>query len=169
MPFTDEEFVGVRIGHTHDLDAWGVEETGALTTIEKLKAASALAASRQAAAIAVAHWAYQEPIEIYPLPTTYAALGRSEQRFEALADEWEADTAFTSAIDTMVLHQSYQDIIGMGSLALPFIFRRLHKSPARWFWALRAIVGHDVAEGAQTSEEAANRWYEWGVTSGYAV
>ena len=38
---------------------------------------------------------------------------------------------------------AYQQIIGMGAEALPFIFRELQKEPDHWFWALHAITGEN--------------------------
>jgi len=111
-------------------------------------------------------------VYIYRLPTDYTTVietkspGRIDQ-FTRLANAWESETAFTSAVKDMVVNQNYQDIIGMGHPALPLIFGRLNDAPARWVLALRAVVGHDVAAGAKTSAEAVARWLDWGKSNGY--
>lgn len=175
MPLLSREMLGVGIGHHHGQQfVWAPKRMGVIATIENAKAASAMASTRAVVAGAMGTAWPQLPsrdIQLYPLPTTYFVESDAEpglaERFEALADEWEADTAFTSALSEMVLHQNYQDIIGMGLPALPYVFERLRKSPARWFWALRAIVGHDVAASSTTAAEAVERWLDWGHANGY--
>jgi len=89
-------------------------------------------------------------------------------RFRQLADRWDADTAFSSSAHEFVAHPAYLEVIGMGLQVLPFLFERLPSKPAPWFPALRAIVGEDVADGAETAEAAMRAWLEWGLARGYA-
>jgi hypothetical protein len=71
----------------------------------------------------------------------------------------------------MVLHPAYQQIIGMGKEALPFLIRELERNPDHWFWALRAITGEDPvpAEHRGRVRLMAQDWVKWarkrGVTS----
>lgn len=169
MGVVDEDFHSFAIGHSHRLGTWAPKEMDPITTIEKLKASSVKASTKAALLQRMGSaWAPKE-VQIYALPTDYVTLADTQaaQRFSDLANEWEEETAFVSALDAMVLHQNYQEIIGMGMSALPFIFERLPKSPARWFWAIRAIVGHDAASGSTTSAEATQRWLDWGIANGY--
>ena len=70
---------------------------------------------------------------------------------------------FTSSIRDMVLHPSYQRIIGMGADALPFILGRLDEEPDHWFWALEAITGvNPVPEEEQGNiARMTERWLDW--------
>ena len=43
----------------------------------------------------------------------------------------------------MAMHPAYQQIVGMGRSAVPFILKELANGPGHWFWALRAISGED--------------------------
>ena len=88
------------------------------------------------------------------------------QEFVRLRDQWVEDTMFESSTLGVALHPGYQRIIGMGKAALPLILADLATQARPWFWALRAIVGRDVAEGAETMDEAQHRWLDWGHSHG---
>ena len=58
---------------------------------------------------------------------------------------------------------SYQQIIGMGDMALPLILRELAREPDHWFWALHAITGADPVEPDARGDvrKMAKAWIEW--------
>src|SRR5258708_2243386 len=87
-----------------------------------------------------------------------------EERFRRLAELWKEDTLFSSSTTEMALHPAYQQIIGLGSQAIPWILRELAHDPGHWFWALKAITGEDPApESAQGRlNELAEAWLRWG-------
>lgn len=87
--------------------------------------------------------------------------------FEGLAATWERETAIASTVERIAMHPAYQQIIGMGPAALPFILQRLVSAPSHWFWALVAITRQDVAAGETTVEGATRAWIEWGRAHGY--
>jgi hypothetical protein len=89
------------------------------------------------------------------------------QLVDDLAEEWERDTVFVSSVTELASHDAYQQIIGLGPQALPYILRRLQREPNQWFWALRAITREDPASGEGTVGGAAARWLEWGRAHGY--
>lgn len=175
MDIADKNAYKFAIGHRHYRPySWVSKQMGVIAAIENAKSISAKMTPMAKVTSAIGTPWPQPPspdVHVYPLPTNYltdtAVEPELAHRFRSLADEWEADTAFTSAINEMVVHQGYQDIIGMGLPALPFIYERLADSPTRWILALRAIVGHDVAANAATSAEAVERWLDWGHANGY--
>src|SRR5438067_2403633 len=63
-----------------------------------------------------------------------------EQRFRDLVDQWKEATEFTSSTTEMVLHPAYQQIIGMGPVAIPFLIAELRRDPDHWFAALKSIA-----------------------------
>src|SRR3954454_14633395 len=85
-----------------------------------------------------------------------------EDEFDELADVWRQETAGAPFLITRVTHWAYQRIIGMGPKALPLILRELQRETNHWLWALNAITGEDPADGAETFEDAAGRWLQWG-------
>ena len=94
-----------------------------------------------------------------------AILGQDvEARFNDLAAEWASETAHLSMMSEIVLHRSYQEIIGLGRDVLPLILKRLSVEPNHWFWALRAISGEDPVPPADVGRLDAMRraWLEWG-------
>jgi hypothetical protein len=85
------------------------------------------------------------------------------QRFQSLAKIWRDECAHLSSMREMVLHPAYQQIVGMGSSALPFIFTELERKPDHWFWALRAITQEDPVppEHRGNVAEMVRAWLRW--------
>src|SRR5947207_2627909 len=75
------------------------------------------------------------------------SLGASNEmpakRFQELVAKWKEATRFLSNTNEICTHTAYQQIIGMGPLALPHIFKEMGDEPGHWFWALKAISGAD--------------------------
>jgi hypothetical protein len=92
----------------------------------------------------------------------------NEIRFAQLRKEWIRGTERLSRLSEIVLHPAYQQIIAMGSKAIPLILASLERQVDHWFWALKILnQGHDVAEGAETMPAAAELWLKWGREQGY--
>ncbi|MCX7049639.1 MAG: hypothetical protein NTX50_29655 [Candidatus Sumerlaeota bacterium] len=93
----------------------------------------------------------------------------AERRFERLCRTWKEDTRHCSSTVKMILHPSYQQIIGMGELAIPLILRELKNENDFWYWALFSISGEDPAASDQKNDpqkiDAA--WIRWGEENGY--
>ena len=85
------------------------------------------------------------------------------ERFQKLAVTWKSAVRFLSDTDEMCSHPAYQEIIGMGAAALPFIFSELEREPDNWFWALKAITGEDPVpeEHRGNVELMAKDWLLW--------
>jgi len=85
------------------------------------------------------------------------------ERFQKLAGTWKSAVRFLSDTDEMCSHPAYQEIIGMGSVALPFIFSELEREPDNWFWALKAITGADPVPDEHRGNIAlmAKDWLGW--------
>lgn len=90
-------------------------------------------------------------------------------RFSNLEKEWEDNTAGLSSITEIAMHPSYQQIIGMGTLALPLIMREMSIKPNHWFWALKSITGEDPVppEERGNIKNMTDAWLNWGQTQGY--
>jgi hypothetical protein len=92
-------------------------------------------------------------------------------KFETLAKTWRSETRFCSDINEICGHPAYQQIIGMGVLALPFIFAELEREADQWFWALKAITGTDsVPEEHQGNLELMRAaWLGWAAECRHAL
>jgi len=110
-------------------------------------------------------WGRYDPINVAPV----ARSGNLKRRFDALVEQWSADTRFLSSIQKIVIHPAYQQIIGMGLPALPFIFRDLPQRRSLWFWALHAITGEDPVKEGDSGETAITAWLIWGGERGYIL
>ena len=89
--------------------------------------------------------------------------------FRENALKWYEETKYLSSVSDIVLHPSYQRIIGLGPAALPLLFRERAETHGHWFWALTAITGVDpVPEDDHGRIRAMTaRWLEWAKEQGY--
>lgn len=87
--------------------------------------------------------------------------------FAALVPKWREDAALHSISHRVALMPAYQEMIGLGSEALPLILDRLKTDPSsHWFWALKAIGRQDAAKGTSTVSQAVEAWLGWGHSRG---
>ncbi|NTV29686.1 MAG: hypothetical protein HGA80_06370 [Candidatus Omnitrophica bacterium] len=100
---------------------------------------------------------------------TVTEQNRPRVRFYMLAQTWKKDTEYMSSISDIVLHPAYQQIIGMGKEALPFIFSELKSDPHHWFWALKAITGIDAVAVKDRGNvpRMIDSWLDWGRVHGF--
>jgi hypothetical protein len=107
-------------------------------------------------------------LEHYYLPVS-RQWARPDIRFYTLKVEWENDTAHLSSVTEMAMHPAYQQIIGMGVIALPYIFTEIRKKPDHWFWALKSITGEDPVTPGQRGKikEMTECWLRWAKDQGY--
>lgn len=85
-------------------------------------------------------------------------------RFRNLEKEWKESTRMLSSITEIVMHPSYQEIIGMGPTAIPMILLSMSQEYDHWFWALSAITGANPVniESRGKIKEMTAAWLEWG-------
>ena len=90
------------------------------------------------------------------------------KEFQKHSKIWRDETAFTSSVSDIVLHASYQRIIGLGGEVVPLILRELDKSPRFWFWALEAITGENPVPKSENGQvrQMTKRWIDWGRAKG---
>lgn len=68
----------------------------------------------------------------------------------------------------MALLWPYQQLIGMGTDALPLILMELQREPDHWFWALEAITGENPVpvDSRGDVDQSTKAWIDWGKTNG---
>ncbi len=93
-----------------------------------------------------------------------------ERRFATLAESWRSETGLYSSTTTRTMHPAYQQVIGLGPAAVPFLLRELDQEPDQWFWALKAITGEDPVSESHRGrlQEMARDWIAWGREKGYS-
>lgn len=91
------------------------------------------------------------------------------QKFQALATTWKNETQLLSSATEMAMHPAYQQIIGMGPVAIPLLLLELQTKPDHWFWALKAITGVDPVKPSELGrqKQMAAAWLRWGKEQGY--
>ncbi|MDJ0616137.1 MAG: hypothetical protein QNJ63_05185 [Calothrix sp. MO_192.B10] len=92
-----------------------------------------------------------------------------EATFIALVNQWRKETRGMSSINQMSMHPAYQQIIGMGEVAVPLLLRELERKSGHWFWALKSISREDPVppESRGKVKEMIKAWLEWGKNRGY--
>lgn len=90
-------------------------------------------------------------------------------KFAGLSQTWKEERGPTSSFTDLVMHPSYQRIIGLGPAVVPSILAELAASPDHWAWALTAItgvnpVGDDIAGDLPAMSAA---WLDWGSQQGH--
>src|SRR4051812_45576314 len=89
--------------------------------------------------------------------------------FAELRDRWREETIVTSNVTMKSINQNYQQVIGMGAVAVPYILRDLiENGPDDWFWALTSItrenpITEDIAGNMKAMTVA---WIRWGKDRG---
>tara|TARA_B100000315_G_C14347642_1_gene482527 strand:+ start:321 stop:641 length:321 start_codon:yes stop_codon:yes gene_type:complete len=103
---------------------------------------------------------------VYSQSTYQQAL---KEKFDDLAEQWSQQTGHESFFQRAALHPAYQQIIGMGPQAIPFILRDLRETHRHWFWALRAITGESPIpdESKGNIREMVEAWLDWGCRNHY--
>ena len=104
-----------------------------------------------------------------PVPATPAA-ETIEQRVVRLLGRWRAETAYQSSSTQISGHPAYQELIALGTAALPFLFRDLEQTgDGHLSKALTAITGaHPVpAEDRGKIRNVAEAWLRWARENGH--
>jgi len=142
--------------------------------------------------VSTSSWITPQAGELQMLPTTkiewrYRSIGvetfvnadiAALIKFRDLSREWKKQRGAMSSITGMSMLRPYQQIIGMGKDALPFILAELKEEaddPDQWFWALSIIaeandlIPPQIGANVQGDYQAmAQVWLEWGGQQGYA-
>jgi hypothetical protein len=85
------------------------------------------------------------------------------ERFEALARQWQEETAVLSSTTKRIMHPAYQAIIGLGPEVVPILIEELKERPNYWFWALKSITGEDPVQPQDRGnlDRMARAWIDW--------
>jgi hypothetical protein len=93
----------------------------------------------------------------------------ASSQFLRLATEWKESIRVISDWNLMILHPSYQRIIGLGPDVIPLILKELKLNGGHWFWALQALTGENpiTNEDAGRVKKMTEAWLAWGSDKGY--
>jgi hypothetical protein len=107
----------------------------------------------------------QAAVAAHKRPATPTPADRA--KFRKLADHWVHDTEGISVHSRAIMHRAYQQIIGMGTIAIPLLLEALRDQPDHWMWALSVLSDEDPARNARTFMQARAAWLRWGDEKGY--
>jgi hypothetical protein len=84
-------------------------------------------------------------------------------------ERWKAECRPTSSLSELAMHPAYQQIIGMGPAAIPWLLAELEREPDHWFWALKSITMVDPVspDDRGNIHKMAPAWLKWGRDQGY--
>jgi len=82
---------------------------------------------------------------------------------------WRRDTDCISSIEEIIDNCAYQDIVKLGTSALPLILAALRDEGGLWFEALRKITGEDPVTPDIRGDftKMRDRWILWGQSRRY--
>jgi len=113
----------------------------------------------------------QDYVAILGVSVNYTTVNAKDWlRFQWLKDQWRNErNPIVSSVETLTRSKSYQEIIGLGEKAIPFILSELRSEgdePDHWFPALAAITGENPVppESRGRIQEMALAWLKWGET-----
>ena len=91
------------------------------------------------------------------------------QKFQRLSNAWKEETQHISVASDMILHPAYQQIIAMGTKAVPFMLEDMKQNLTHWFWALYVITGVNPVkpEDEGRIRKMTEAWLQWGKDHGY--
>ncbi len=93
-----------------------------------------------------------------------------EERVNRLLARWREETAFLSSSSAMVAHPAYQELIALGSAALPYLFRDLERTgDGHLSRALTELTGANpvLPEERGRIRAIADRWLNWAREHGH--
>ena len=104
-----------------------------------------------------------------PVPATPTAES-IEQGVVRLLARWREETPYLSNSTKMTGHPAYQELIALGPVALPFLFRDLERTgDGHLSKALTAITGAQPVPADERGQmrKIAETWLRWAKDNGY--
>lgn len=85
------------------------------------------------------------------------------RKFLSLTKKWKSETLFISSGSAIISNSAYNDIIDLGTIAIPWIIRDLRRYNGHWFYALEKLTGQNPIkkENVGKMEEMRNDWILW--------
>src|SRR5438132_12854265 len=91
-----------------------------------------------------------------------------EDLFKHHADKWESETAHLSSTSQIMMHPSYQAILGMGDEVVPLLLRDMQQNRRSWFGALSYITKENPINPSDAGkmQRMIDIWVRWGRAKG---
>ena len=92
-----------------------------------------------------------------------------QAEFTDLASQWIQSVEGMSSTVEMAKHPTYQKIVSMGEVVIPFLLEDLRQNPLYWLPALRQITQQNPVQPEQRGKikQMAEAWLNWGKQEGY--
>jgi hypothetical protein len=92
-----------------------------------------------------------------------------KSEFIHLASQWIQSVEGMSSTVEMAKHPTYQKIVSMGEMVIPFLLEDLRQNPLYWLPALRQITQQNPVKPEQRGKikQMAEAWLNWGKQEGY--
>ena len=149
-----------KSGITNDPNDWATEHGQPRYIIDLVKRMTAVSVRTVEIVNGLPYLRFDEGAESQADPET----------FRQLADHWEEETKYLSNPRQIAQHPAHQEILDMGTSAVPLILKRLKDQGGHWFSTLRAITATDPVPPQDRGNVPAvtEAWLEWGKRNGYA-
>lgn len=109
----------------------------------------------------------ESTLSSYEEKISLSQIDENEDLFCSLADSWRKESCLLSSTQDIIKCPSYQKIIEMGSVAVPFIIKELKKGNGyglgHWSHALEVLTGENPVPPALAGniQAIADRWLAW--------
>ncbi len=125
----------------------------------------------------IAHWIPRDlttryaalaPVQDLVKPKATAAIVSLEERFRKQADKWRRETEHLSSPSQMIMHSSYQAILGMAQddkqEIIRLMLRDLQENRTPWFWALSYLTQDNPIQRSEVGklDKMIKAWVDWG-------
>ena len=86
----------------------------------------------------------------------------SKFKLMKLISNLETQISYSSSPDIILLDPNFQEIVSLGSEAIPFILEEIEHKPSVLVWSLNLITGRRISEKKVSVAEASKLWINWG-------
>ena len=150
-----------KSGITNDPNDWATEHGQPRYIIDLVKRVTAVSVRTVEIVNALPYLRFDDGAELPP---------PDPETFRQLADQWDEETIYLSNPRQAARHPAHQEILDMGTAAVPLILKRLKDQGGHWFSTLRTITAADpvAAEDRGNVSAMTEAWLEWGKRNGYA-
>ena len=117
--------------------------------------------------IPVLSYSSEITLSTYERQISLSQIDEKEVLFSSLTENWRKESELLSSTQDIINCPSYQKIIEMGSVAVPFIIRELQKGNGyglgHWAHALEVLTGENPVQPAQKGniQAIADAWLAW--------
>lgn len=101
-------------------------------------------------------------------PDAAADAAEVRRAFRRLFDAWDSETFLFSFPHQIYEHWAYEELVGLGEAAIPYMLGEVQRGRPNLVVALRSITGESPVKASEpNTEQVMAAWVAWGEAKGY--